>query len=249
MGSCYTRRTTLPSPPRHPPANRIRRTQPLGDQPRPKGVYAQPRLPPEQYVGDFDEFPMGLPRVQCSFKICCCCINAGKFETVCHREEPASGPCPLCCRVLPHKAGGETADSKDVGPRARVVLGREGWQVCLKMALCPIALPCRAWNQHKLLTDVYPVESTLSQVRRLCGILGHSHPQIGQIRQIVFPLNDLRSIFRSRCIPHLYDLYDLDDLLIAHAEGKPNNPQFLEHVIWVWIYIITTIQCRLTNEK
>lgn len=85
----------------------------------------------------------------------------------------------MCCRVLPNKAGGETADPKEVGPGARVVLGREGWQVCLRMALCPIALPCRAWNQHKLLTDVYPVESTIRQVRRLGEIMCYSHPQIG----------------------------------------------------------------------
>lgn len=165
MGSCYIRRPIVPPRPPHPPANRIRRTQPSGDQPRAKGVYAQPRLPPEQYVGDFDEFPMGLPRVQCGFKICCCCVNAGKFETVGNREEPANGPCLLCCRAPPNMAGGETTDPKEIRPGARVLLGREGWHVCMMMALCPIALPCRAWNQHKLLTDVYPVESTLTQVR------------------------------------------------------------------------------------
>lgn len=110
---------------------------------------------------------MGLPRVQCGFKICCCCINAGKFETVGNREEPANGPCLLCCRVPPNKAGVETTNPKEVGPGARVLLGCEGWQVCMRMALCPIALPCRAWNQHKLLTEVYPVESTLTQVRQL----------------------------------------------------------------------------------
>lgn len=46
----------------------------------------------------------------------------------------------------------------------RVVLGRRGWRVCLTMALLPVALPFRAWAQHKEITDLYPVESTRQQV-------------------------------------------------------------------------------------
>eukprot|EP00904_Undaria_pinnatifida_P001025 jgi/Undpi1/10923/HiC_scaffold_3.g01449.m1 len=108
---------------------------------------------------------MGLPRVQCTLQVCCCCTNAGKFETICKREDPSSGQCPLCCR----KPRGDTSEAQEVPPPGgRVFLGREGWQVCLRMALCPIALPCRAWNQHKLLTELYPVESTLTQ-SGVCG--------------------------------------------------------------------------------
>lgn len=43
----------------------------------------------------------------------------------------------------------------------RVPLGRKGWRICLTMGFLPCALPCRASEQHKKLTELYPVESTL----------------------------------------------------------------------------------------
>lgn len=58
------------------------------------GVYAQPKLPPEHYVGDFDEVQMGLPgSAPCGPRTCCCCLNAGEFETIRTREEPSRAPC------------------------------------------------------------------------------------------------------------------------------------------------------------
>lgn len=64
---------------------------------RGKGVYAQPKLSPDQYVGDFDEIPIGLPgSAPCSLRICCCCLNAGEFETISNREEESGFPCCPC---------------------------------------------------------------------------------------------------------------------------------------------------------
>lgn len=65
-----------------------------------RGVYAQPKVPPDQYVGDFDEIPMGLPgSAPCGPRTCCCCLNAGEFETISRREEPSRAPC--CPRPRP----------------------------------------------------------------------------------------------------------------------------------------------------
>lgn len=76
-------------------SRRDRRQEQLGDAARHgKGVYAQPKLQPDLYVGDFDEVPMGLPdSAPCGLQTCCCCLNAGEFETIRHREEPSRAPC------------------------------------------------------------------------------------------------------------------------------------------------------------
>ena len=42
----------------------------------------------------------------------------------------------------------------------RVPLGQEGWRVCLVTACLPVILPWRAREQHKNITELYPVEST-----------------------------------------------------------------------------------------
>lgn len=129
------------------------------------GPYAQSKLPPEIYVGDSEENPMGWPGVPLSLT-CCCCSNAGKFETINTREESLQVPwCQMCCDSLTRKEGDDIGE--DVLARDdRVRLGRRGWRVCIRMALLPAALPCRAFSQHKRMTALYPVESTQEQVRR-----------------------------------------------------------------------------------
>lgn len=79
------------------------------------GVYAQPKLPPEHYVGDFDEIQLGLPgSAPCGLRTCCCCLNAGEFETIRMREEPSRAPCCPSSRPKASRHKG----SHDVG-RAR----------------------------------------------------------------------------------------------------------------------------------
>lgn len=71
-----------------------------------RGVYAQPKLPPDKYVGDFDEVPLGLPgSAPCSLRTCCCCLNVGEFETIRTREEPSRSP---CCPASRRKASNPT---------------------------------------------------------------------------------------------------------------------------------------------
>ncbi|CAN0033897.1 unnamed protein product, partial [Ectocarpus fasciculatus] len=165
---------------------------------RGKGVYAQPKLSPDQYVGDFDEVPIGLPgSAPCSLRVCCCCLNAGEFETISNREEKARFPCCPCLtrekKKLPNRpkgsneadgtaaegstleeeqqsAGEETDDDEIEADRwGREPLGRRGWRICLTMGFLPCALPCRASEQHKKLTELYPVESTLKKKSGVCG--------------------------------------------------------------------------------
>lgn len=47
--------------------------------------------------------------------------------------------------------------------RRRVPLGQEGWRVCLGTTLLPAILPWRAHQQHKNITELYPVESTTTE--------------------------------------------------------------------------------------
>ncbi|CAM9618495.1 unnamed protein product, partial [Scytosiphon promiscuus] len=160
-----------------------------------RGAYAQPKVPQDQYVGDFDEIPMGLPgSVPCGPRTCCCCLNAGEFETISKREEPSRAPC--CPRPRRNKDSSQRGD-RDAGTaavdsnpekirqaeatatasdhlaehnrRGRVPLGEEGWRVCLTMLCFPWALPWRACTQHKNITELYPVESTTTQKSGLCG--------------------------------------------------------------------------------
>lgn len=55
-------------------------------------------------------------------------------------------------------------DDHDYGWRhRRVPLGREGWRVCLVTTCLPVILPWRAIQQHKNITELYPVESTRTE--------------------------------------------------------------------------------------
>lgn len=145
------------------PANRIRRDPQQGGSLHGRGPYAQSKLPPDTYVGDFDEVPVGLPAVPCSLQTCCCCANAGKFETINSREERSAGLC-LCLGSRTANAG-NLVDSEKADSRGPVGLGRRGTRVCITMALVPVLLPFQACRQHRGLTDLYPVESTQNRVR------------------------------------------------------------------------------------
>lgn len=66
---------------------------------------------------------------------------------------------------LEKEASQEKADER-VDRRSRnrrVPLGQEGWRVCLVTACLPVILPWRAREQHKNITQLYPVESTGTQ--------------------------------------------------------------------------------------
>lgn len=149
----------------------MRRDHPRdGRQRRGMSAYTEPKIPPEEhYVGYCDDTPIKWPWVPCGVRTCCCCFNAGMFESISHREEPVNfrgSSCRRCCsrRRKEVSATGEPPASGCCG----APLGRKGCGVCMWMAIIPITLPIRAWVQRRRILNLYPVESTLTQVRRPC---------------------------------------------------------------------------------
>ena len=127
-----------------------------------RGPYEKTTFPPGEYVGDFNEILLEWPTVPCDTELCCCCINAGIFETICIRE--ASIPTP--CSFVFSKGVNADGNTNFGGCSRLMLLGRAGWRVCLLMAFLPFALPFRTCAQHRSIRDLYPVGSR-AEVRNI----------------------------------------------------------------------------------